>query len=655
MIDAGRVAQRLDELSTARVIGKIAEQIHQAQQRAGASKAVGPITPAGIAIDTAGAVKLGLAEPTAFAYCAPEQAAGGEGDRRSDVFSLGVIMWEALTHRPLFDGGSDAATRAAVAEREVTSPSTFNANVPAELGAICMKALARNPADRYQSAKVMAAEIEAVLEHAGYVDNDDKIAAHMARLGSSVGATAATHAGFAATRPPSPSAVPALPAIPRVSPRPSAPAATTAVPAPVPSTAPAHPTTLESSSASGTAPGFAAAPNASSVTATANSPAGLPPTLLGSPPSPVPMVAASPVPQPAIPPTSGRPSHPAPHAVPSTAADPLPSTTPPNAATSAPQVPAPRIPDSVPEASLARTPNRAAPHPAAAVSLPSPNTREPELLEKWSWQTGAQPVYQPDDEIDDSPRPRSPVPYIVGAGLVFAGAILTIMVAFGGAKKPAKKSGAAAAGSSADPHSVNAPHDAAPADLANPGIAPPPTTPDRSDAATASAPVDATAADAATADAAAPPLDSKPQPTQEKPVPSELPAKRSEKSEAKIEAKPDAKIEAKPNAKVDPKPTAKPTARSAKADAAAKSGAEQAYRQGLQLFMRGDTSGAARALRTSLGASPNYAPAWRALGLVFEKTGDTDQARTAFKRYLQLAPSANDAQQIRNRLEKLGS
>jgi tetratricopeptide (TPR) repeat protein len=269
------------------------------------------------------------------------------------------------------------------------------------------------------------------------------------------------------------------------------------------------------------------------------------------------------------------------------------------------------------------------------------------LLEKWSWQTGAQPVYQPDDEIDDSPRPRSPVPYIVGAGLVFAGAILTIMVAFGDAKKPAKKSGAAAAGSSADPHSVNAPHDAAPADLANPGIAPPPTTPDRSDAATGSAPVDAMAADAATADAAAPPPDSKPQPTQEKPVPSELPAKRSEKSEAKIEAKPDAKV--------DPKPAAKPTARSAKADAAAKSSAEQAYRQGLQLFMRGDTSGAARALRTSLGASPNYAPAWRALGLVFEKTGDTDQARTAFKRYLQLAPSANDAQQIRNRLEKLGS
>jgi Flp pilus assembly protein TadD len=80
---------------------------------------------------------------------------------------------------------------------------------------------------------------------------------------------------------------------------------------------------------------------------------------------------------------------------------------------------------------------------------------------------------------------------------------------------------------------------------------------------------------------------------------------------------------------------------------------EGAYRTGLQQFARGDTTGALASLRTSLAGNPNYAPTWRALGLVFEKLGEKDQARAAYKRYLQLAPSAGDAEQIRSRLERL--
>ena len=175
VIDAGRTSKRLDELSSARVIGKIAEQVHAAQQKAGSGKAIGPITPSGIAIEVSGAVVLGLAESGAGAYGAPEQAGGAPGDRRSDVFSLGVVMWEALTHEPLF-GSADTTN-------PITPPSELNANIPTELGAICMKALARSPADRYQSAKVMAAEIEAVLDDAGYADTDERIAEYMAGLG----------------------------------------------------------------------------------------------------------------------------------------------------------------------------------------------------------------------------------------------------------------------------------------------------------------------------------------------------------------------------------------------------------------------------------------------------------------------------------------
>ncbi|MGE5181326.1 MAG: serine/threonine protein kinase, partial [Acidobacteriota bacterium] len=172
VIDAGKSSKRLDELSTARVVGKIAEQLHAAQQKAGSGKSVGPITPAAIAIDAAGAVKIDLSQRgSALGYSSPEQLNGAAGDRRSDVFSLGVVMWEALTHQRLFEAMSDAAVKLAVNEREIKPPAEMNANIPAELSAMCMKALARNPADRYQSAKVMSVEIDEFLSEAGYEDS----------------------------------------------------------------------------------------------------------------------------------------------------------------------------------------------------------------------------------------------------------------------------------------------------------------------------------------------------------------------------------------------------------------------------------------------------------------------------------------------------
>ena len=73
----------------------------------------------------------------------------------------------------------------------------------------------------------------------------------------------------------------------------------------------------------------------------------------------------------------------------------------------------------------------------------------------------------------------------------------------------------------------------------------------------------------------------------------------------------------------------------------------------MQQFARGDTSGALTSLRTALASNPGYAPTWRGLGLVFEKMGEKDQAKAAFKRYLQLSPSATDGDQIRNRMERL--
>jgi serine/threonine-protein kinase len=80
-----------------------------------------------------------------------------------------------------------------------------------------------------------------------------------------------------------------------------------------------------------------------------------------------------------------------------------------------------------------------------------------------------------------------------------------------------------------------------------------------------------------------------------------------------------------------------------------------AYRTGLQQYARGDTAGALATFRSSLSSSPGFAPTWRGLGLVYEKLGNKSQARSAFKRYLQLAPTAGDADQIRDRMDRLGS
>ncbi|HEY0251034.1 MAG TPA: protein kinase, partial [Kofleriaceae bacterium] len=187
VLDAGSAGRRLDELSTARVILKIAEQVHSAQQKAGAGKAVGPLSPAAVAIDKDAGVELGVADRKATGYSAPEQLDGGDGDRRSDVWSIGVVMWEALTGEPLFEGGDNAAIAAAVRQQTIDPPATRNANIPNELSAICMRALSRNPADRYQSAKVMAAEVEAVLDDAGFA-GDDRIKELIADLPNSAAA-----------------------------------------------------------------------------------------------------------------------------------------------------------------------------------------------------------------------------------------------------------------------------------------------------------------------------------------------------------------------------------------------------------------------------------------------------------------------------------
>ncbi len=87
-----------------------------------------------------------------LAYMAPEAISGRELDSRSDLFAAGVIAHELLTARPLFASKNEYQTLLKVQRGDIMPPSTFNQACPPELDAIVLKALARDPDDRFSEA-----------------------------------------------------------------------------------------------------------------------------------------------------------------------------------------------------------------------------------------------------------------------------------------------------------------------------------------------------------------------------------------------------------------------------------------------------------------------------------------------------------------------
>jgi serine/threonine protein kinase len=124
------------------------------------------------------------------AFMAPEQLTDAPIDRRADVYVLGILLWETLTDQPMWttitDGkvsppmGDNAAAIERMLKANVTAPAAFNAEIPPELDRVVLKALARSPGERFQTAGELRTALAPFLP--SNRDADVELAKLLARL-----------------------------------------------------------------------------------------------------------------------------------------------------------------------------------------------------------------------------------------------------------------------------------------------------------------------------------------------------------------------------------------------------------------------------------------------------------------------------------------
>jgi serine/threonine protein kinase len=117
-----------------------------------------------------------------IAYMAPEQLEGGALDRRSDLFAVGVMLWESIARQRMWGARSDAEIVRCLVLDDVPQLRQAVPDVDIELGRICDKSLAVNPDERYLSAEQFQADLEAYLSNRGLVVRQQEIAEVVTRI-----------------------------------------------------------------------------------------------------------------------------------------------------------------------------------------------------------------------------------------------------------------------------------------------------------------------------------------------------------------------------------------------------------------------------------------------------------------------------------------
>jgi ABC-type amino acid transport substrate-binding protein len=179
-VDGGSLAQRLEDtpqpiLWSAQLVETLARAAHAAHEHGVIHRDLKPgnilLTSAGVAKitdfglaklleDDADQTKTGTIQGTP-SYMAPEQAGGPAKalGPPADVYALGAILYELLTGRPPFRAETVLETLRQLRERDPDPPRAFNADVPRDLQTICLKALAKEPRQRYPSARALAEDL----------------------------------------------------------------------------------------------------------------------------------------------------------------------------------------------------------------------------------------------------------------------------------------------------------------------------------------------------------------------------------------------------------------------------------------------------------------------------------------------------------------
>jgi WD40 repeat protein/tRNA A-37 threonylcarbamoyl transferase component Bud32 len=171
--------QPLPATRAARYVKMVAEAIHHAHERGVLHRDLKPSNVLIDPFDQPRVTDFGLAKRLhreseltlsgevlgSPSYMPPEQAAAKRGlvGRRSDVYSLGAILYHLLTGRPPFVGETLTSTLQDVVNKDPVSPRLLNPSVPPDLETLCLKCLEKEPARRYQTAQALAEDLERFL------------------------------------------------------------------------------------------------------------------------------------------------------------------------------------------------------------------------------------------------------------------------------------------------------------------------------------------------------------------------------------------------------------------------------------------------------------------------------------------------------------